>query len=337
MATIPLIRWDFFAPFVEELQQRGCDPSALFATAGLSDQGLVSDEAVVPANVMYRLAEEAAALAKDPFLGATMGARFDFRHSALFNPRGRHLSTLADVLVCFIRAVADHASSQLYSLSVDGTRARLRGKRTFVPVGKVDQVDAWDVAVWTTVIRAILKKQFDLTKLTVRLSNPSVIPEKLLPRRCLVKGNHDGCEIQFPSGWLEARNNMSRRPTKRRNKCLPPPDGIERSLREALRSMKLSNAATIKQAARHFGLHHRSLQRALKEAGLTYSELIDEQRKYAAMKAMASSPVSVSELAASLGYTDTANFSRAFRRWTRQSPSGYREASRSNASVSNGN
>lgn len=337
MAKLPLIRAVFFAPFVDELRRHGFDPSALLTSAGLSEESLISDDSVVPANVMYRLGEDASALADDPFLGATMGSRFDFTHSVLFNPRGRRLATLADVLICFVTGTADHASSQLYSLSVDGWKASLRGKRTFVPAGRVYQVDAWDVALWTTVMRRILGKKFDASKCTVRLSNPGVIPEKLLPRNCLVKGDNTGCEIRFPSAWLEARNPIGKRPAKRRGRRLPPPGGVERTLREALRSMKLSNAATVKQAARHFGMHPRALQRTLKEAGLTYSDLIDEQRKSAAMKALSASDVPVTELAASLGYTDLANFSRAFRRWTRQSPSGYRQNKRQKVRAAKGN
>lgn len=327
-SILPMIRLGFFKPFVDELLHRGCDPSGLFASAGLTEEALLSDDILIPANVMYRLAEEAAALAQDPFLGATMGSRFDFRHSELINPKGRQLGTLADVLICFVQHATEHASSQIYSLSIDGLGARLRGKRTFVPVGRVHQVDAWDVAVWTTVIRRLLGRKWDASEYTVRVSNPSVLPEKLVPASCLIQGDNTGCEVLFPSTWLEARNTIGQRRRKRRAKSLPPPDTVEQSLREALRSMKLSNAATVKKAAKHFGVHPRALQRALKEAGSSYSEVIDGQRKISAMETLSSGDMSVTDLATSLGYTDSANFSRTFRRWTGQSPSEYREQNR---------
>ena len=77
-----------------------------------------------------------------------------------------------------------------------------------------------------------------------------------------------------------------------------------------------------------YGLNQRTLQRALKEVGTSYSELIEEQRKLVSMKALSSIAMSVTDLATSLGYTDLANFSRAFRRWTGMSPRGYREQHR---------
>jgi AraC-like DNA-binding protein len=327
-SVIPMIRLAFFAPFVDELRRRGIDPSGLFDSVGLFEEAFLEEDFLIPANVMYRLAEGAAALAQDPFLAATMGSRLDIRRSELLNPRGRQLGTLADVLVCFVRGAAEHASSQVYSLSADGLRASLKGRRTFAPVGRVHQVDAWDAAAWTAVMRRLVGKKWNASEYTVRVSNPRVIPDKLVPSGCLVKGNNRGCEIVFPSAWLEARNMLRRQQRRRRSGSAPPADTVEKAVRQALSSMELSNATTLKQTAKHCGLNHRTLQRALKEAGTSYSELIEEQRRLVSMKALSSDDMSVTNLATSLGYTDLANFSRAFRRWTGMSPSGYREQHR---------
>jgi len=327
-SVIPMIRLAFFAPFVDELRRRGIDPSGLFGSVGLFEEALLEEDFLIPANVMYRLAEEAAALAQDPFLAATMGSGFDIRRSELLNPRGRQLGNLADVLICFVRGAVEHASSQVYSLSADGLRASLKGRRTFAPVGRVHQVDAWDAAAWTAVMKRLVGRKWDTSEYTVRVSNPSVIPDNLVPSSCLVKGDNTGCEIVFPSAWLEARNMLRRQQRRRRSRSVPPANIIEKAVRQALSSMKLSNATTLKQTAKHCGLNHRTLQRALKEAGTSYSELIEEQRRLVSMKALSSSGMSVTDLATSLGYMDLANFSRAFRRWTGMSPSGYREQHR---------
>jgi AraC-like DNA-binding protein len=72
------------------------------------------------------------------------------------------------------------------------------------------------------------------------------------------------------------------------------------------------------------GLSVRSLQRQLAEAGLTYSKLIDQVRFNRAVVLLRQPDVKLLEVSLELGYTDPANFARAFRRWTGVSPREYR-------------
>ncbi|MGB3311037.1 MAG: helix-turn-helix domain-containing protein [Nodosilinea sp.] len=72
------------------------------------------------------------------------------------------------------------------------------------------------------------------------------------------------------------------------------------------------------------GLSVRTLQRHLAEAGLTYSKLIDQVRFNRAVVLLQQPDVKLLEVALELGYTDPANFARAFRRWAGVSPREYR-------------
>jgi AraC-like DNA-binding protein len=71
----------------------------------------------------------------------------------------------------------------------------------------------------------------------------------------------------------------------------------------------------------------RTLERKLREQGTSYSKLRDQARRIAALELL-SSELSIEEIAARLGYSDAANFTRAFRRWTGHSPRAYRAADR---------
>ena len=68
----------------------------------------------------------------------------------------------------------------------------------------------------------------------------------------------------------------------------------------------------------------RTLQRRLREAGLTYSGLLDEVRLEIAAQMLAEAGKRVIDIALDLGYSDQANFTRAFRRWAGVPPSEYR-------------
>ncbi len=72
----------------------------------------------------------------------------------------------------------------------------------------------------------------------------------------------------------------------------------------------------------------RSLQRRLLEIGLTHRRLLDEVRFEAACHMLERTETSLAQIASNLGYADPANFTRAFERWTGQTPSAYRRRSR---------
>ena len=76
-------------------------------------------------------------------------------------------------------------------------------------------------------------------------------------------------------------------------------------------------------AALHMSV--RTLHNRLADAGTTYQQLLDSTRRDLAQQYMKQMNVSVSEVAYLLGFSDCSNFSRAFHRWTDQSPSEYRE------------
>ncbi len=68
----------------------------------------------------------------------------------------------------------------------------------------------------------------------------------------------------------------------------------------------------------------RGLQRKLKKEGTTFRRLVDDTRHDLALQYIKDSTVSINEMAYLLGYSEHANFSRAFKRWTGIAPSAAR-------------
>ena len=69
----------------------------------------------------------------------------------------------------------------------------------------------------------------------------------------------------------------------------------------------------------------RSLQSKLKEHGTTFKQVLEDVLKDLSISYLQSNQTSNKEIAWLLGYTDLANFYRAFKRWTGQTPNGYRK------------
>jgi len=80
--------------------------------------------------------------------------------------------------------------------------------------------------------------------------------------------------------------------------------------------------------ARSLHLSPRSLYRHLKALGLSYRQLVDDHRLERARWLLAHTELPVERIAERLGYADSSNFSRTFRRWTGLTPRAYRSKPR---------
>jgi AraC-like DNA-binding protein len=80
--------------------------------------------------------------------------------------------------------------------------------------------------------------------------------------------------------------------------------------------------------ARIFAVHRRTLNRRLREHGVTLRQLIEDVRRQLARQLLRDTDLSVLAIAETLGYADASAFTRAFRRWFGTTPSGWRAARR---------
>jgi AraC-like DNA-binding protein len=97
---------------------------------------------------------------------------------------------------------------------------------------------------------------------------------------------------------------------------------------EIVRWLISEGKGEIAQAAPFFGMSKRTLQRRLAESGTGFSKIADEVRLARAISLVNDPSTKLSDIARELGYSDPANFDRAFRRWTGLSPTGFRSMDR---------
>ena len=79
-------------------------------------------------------------------------------------------------------------------------------------------------------------------------------------------------------------------------------------------------------AAAYFSMSSSTLIRRLKEENSSFQELLDDTRRERAHWYLTHTQRTVEDIAARLGYVDTTNFSRTFRRWYGATPSEVRKA-----------
>ncbi len=97
----------------------------------------------------------------------------------------------------------------------------------------------------------------------------------------------------------------------------------------ALLGEDLSAMPDLESVAARCCMSARSLKRKLADHGVSFSELAADMRRDEAFVLLAEGRLSIEQIAGRLGYRDPANFTRAFKAWTGETPRQYREQRRS--------
>jgi AraC-like DNA-binding protein len=103
--------------------------------------------------------------------------------------------------------------------------------------------------------------------------------------------------------------------------------GLVGKVREIL-LVNLMRPTSFSGVAEHLHMTTRTLRRKLQEEHTSFRKLVDELRACVAIKYLRDTDLSVEDIASALGFSDAANFRRAFRRWTQSAPYEFRERSK---------
>jgi AraC-like DNA-binding protein len=82
--------------------------------------------------------------------------------------------------------------------------------------------------------------------------------------------------------------------------------------------------ASLGDVANRLALSERTLRRRLRALGTSYNKILQDARSSSAKEWLRDRNLTMESIAWRLGYTETANFRHAFKRWTGQSPQAYR-------------
>lgn len=105
------------------------------------------------------------------------------------------------------------------------------------------------------------------------------------------------------------------------------PDNFVSSFKLSLEPYLTMGKLPISDASSILGIHSRTIQRRLNEAGMTYSDIVDELVLKRTLELLKYSQLSITTIASNIGYGDSANFTRFFKRKMAMTPSQYRRQS----------
>ncbi|MTI42438.1 AraC-like DNA-binding protein [Roseibium hamelinense] len=316
-------------PFLDLFEKRGGQAAPVLMAAGLDRVDLNDPAALINGNALYKAVEEMADALGDPYFAARAGAAFVEAGPVFVRESYAAAHTLAEFLPLAILELDRQINNVRYSLQISADITLIRAVRSFVPAAPIVQADAATASLWVTLLRLVVKDDFDPTRMTVIAQEGAGIPPELLPKSSFLRRKWNGVQIGFPSEWLQRPLALNWQiPTTKRGEFRDTSQGeaILIWVEQVCIQRVHEKSFDLDSLAHHLGVHPKSLQRLLAELGTSFQEIRDEVRRQKALDLLSQSqPASNGEIADALGFSSAASFSRAFKRWIGVSPSDFRK------------
>jgi AraC-like DNA-binding protein len=165
---------------------------------------------------------------------------------------------------------------------------------------------------------------------TIRNNNVQEEYQRVL--RCNVSGKVGESWIEFPNKILDleilSANYELQNHLLNQVRILTKDNEADGSFHKKVYNYLLSNSflysLTLEAVAANFNMSVRSLQRKLKNEGITFLEIVDAVRMALAVTYLRSGNYPLKDIAFTLGYNEQTAFVRAFKRWTGKTPVAYK-------------
>jgi AraC-like DNA-binding protein len=333
MNAVPLVRASTVLPFVHFLNQIGAPTERLLRQSKLSISALDEPETLISLLGTLDFIEQAAHREGIETLGGIVGQQTPIAALGAFGRLLQHCLTVYDLLKTTELLIPKLNSSERSHLAIVGEQAWIYHQLDLPHSIACNQAHCFALMLYINAIRLAAGSGWQPTAIYLECSqfqasercaifpntrlyfdqpfSAIVFPKSLLslPLRSLLKGysaQHLLAEKQF----LEVT---------------APTQDFPGSLRQLVRPVLRSGDLSIDLTAEASGISIRTLQRRLTSEGLTYERLVDQVRFEQATRLLSDPTIKMIEVATELGYTDAANFTRAFRRWAGVSPKAYRK------------
>lgn len=321
---------------VEYLQRQGIAPEALLAHAQLGPEVLGQRDQCIAASAYLALLSEGVRLSGDPFLGLHLGESVRPGYYGVLGYLIMSCATLADAL----HRQARYASlvGNLGQVVLDDEPARLDGEalvaHRWQPLlaQQQRQLSEETLAGWLSFGRWISGLDIAPTEVRFQHSAPADTSEHARIFRCPVLFDQPDNALVFPRRLLAAP--LSQADAQVRGMLdayadrllaeLNQGHGVLDRARLELARQLPEQGADLEAIAAALALTPRTLQRRLRESGLSFSQLVDETRQQLVLHYLRDPALELAEIAFLVGFGESGSLARAFRRWTGTSPGEYR-------------
>ena len=314
---------------VELVRRWGVTAAQLLRGIDLDERELRDPSRKLGVSVLVPLVERARALTGEPGLGLYFGLRMQVASHGYLGFAAMTASTVGEALELAVR----FAPMLTTALSL---RLRRSGKSVSLVIEEEADLGAARDAVLLALIVGVWRIGCTLTGRGLDGHADLACPEPayferfrpVAPNVCFGQAQNqlvfDAAMLDYPMATADpAALQLAREQCERAIEMLGFDGRVVARVRAAIPGAG-GGFRTLDEVAAKLRTSPRTLKRKLAAGGSAYSTLLDEARLDRAQGLLAGDALSIDAIAETLGYSDTANFTRAFRRWARTTPAAWR-------------
>jgi len=303
----------------------GVTPAEMLGGLGLTRESLTNPAARISLEATATLVKRAHELTGEPGLAFYMGLEMRLSAHGHLGFAAMTAGTIRQALELAIRFVPTRTTALAFRLHVEGETASLVVEER-APLGELREF------ILVMLMMGIFRIGQAITKKELTGDADFVVPEPsyfarfahVIPGRA--RFEQPSNRLIFASSVLDLPLEMAdpvamalaREQCEREMQALGRDDRTVARVRELLPLPE--GFRSLEDIAQLLGVSVRTLKRRLADGNTSYSALLDELRQERALLLLRDGNLSREQIAERLGYSDAANFNRAFRRWTGKTP-----------------
>jgi AraC-like DNA-binding protein len=306
----------------------------LLAPVGLTKEAVSDPAGRLPLPVVEKLISRARALTGEPGLGFYLGLQMRISSLGYVGFAAMTSATIRDAIEIGVRYTPTRTTALGMRLHTDGPLASIVIEELADLGSARDVVLLWLMVGISQIGETLTGKPLSGTG-TVDVAAPE--PSYFGRFRDVVAGrvrfNQPMHRLVFDAAILDlplvlrdpSALQLAKQQCERELNAL----GFSQSLSAGVRRVLLGEDRgfrALEDVARRLGMSTRTLKRKLAGEGTSFSQILDEERRERALLLVHSPELSLEQVAERVGYTDLANFTRAFRRWTGTTPAAFRRS-----------
>ncbi|WP_245444693.1 AraC family transcriptional regulator [Microvirga sp. KLBC 81] len=312
------------------LRDFGIDPDPVIREAGL-DPCLFDDGSnVIPHAALGRLLALCVARTGCPHFGLLVGRRATILSLGIVGRLMRHSETVGDAMRALVSNLSIQNRGAVPSLTTIGDTALFTFSVYQPKAESADQISDGSLAVAVNALRALCGHAWNPIEVLLPRVAPADQEPYLRHFRAPVRFNQETAVILFPTSDLDRRidgaDPMVRALLEERIQQIKGTQGsaLSDDIRRLLRTRLTSKRCSADDIAALLAMHRRTLSRRLQGSGMGYRAITNEIRFEIARQLLQDTEVPLGQIAAALGYSEASAFTRAFRRWSGQTPTAWR-------------
>ena len=327
MEPIALKRASELIQITDALERLGLSPERILGQANLPMWHYCDPDDPIPAHHISTLMDEAARSLGDPAVGVLVGADGSLATLGSFGRLIARSFTLNHAFETSCRLFHLLCSDAQHWLTEVGDEIWCCGKRTGAPEAGGRQMAQYALIRMIDHVRLAAGPSWQPTKVSLRTCEAPepALREALGDPQFRLGQTFTG--FAFPRALLAQplqQRGADGQEAEARLWDMAPATNFVDSLRQLAGTLLKEGPPRVETLAEVTGLSVRTLQRHLARHGLSYSQLVDQARYQAATRLLEDGDIRITDIAMELQYTDSANFTRAFKRWAGATPREYR-------------